>query len=126
MTASNITDKDYDIVNPGASAMIESLRAYGYSLNSAIADLLDNSITAHAKNIWIHMYWDGGNSWLSITDDGSGMDEKTLINAMRPGSQNPLDQRKEDDLGRFGLGLKTASFSQCRSLTVVSNISGGS
>ncbi len=118
-------DKEYDIVNPGASAMIESLRAYGYSLNSAIADLIDNSITAHAKNIWIHVHWDGGNSWLSITDDGNGMDEKTLINAMRPGSQNPLVERKEDDLGRFGLGLKTASFSQCRSLTVASNISGG-
>jgi len=119
------TDKDFDIVNPGASAMIESLRAYGYSLNSAIADLIDNSITAHAKNIWIHMYWDGENSWLSITDDGNGMDEKALINAMRPGSQNPLDEREEDDLGRFGLGLKTASFSQCRSLTVSSSISGG-
>lgn len=118
-------DKDYDIVNPGASAMIESLRAYGYSLNTAIADLLDNSITAHAKNIWIHMHWAGESSWLSITDDGSGMDEGTLINAMRPGSQNPLDERTEDDLGRFGLGLKTASFSQCRSLTVASHISGG-
>lgn len=119
-------DEDlYELVEPGASAMIESLRAYGYSLNSAVADLLDNSITARAKNIWIHMHWDGENSWLSIIDDGCGMDEKTLINAMRPGSQNPLDERTEDDLGRFGLGLKTASFSQCRSLTVASHISGG-
>ncbi|MDX2426333.1 MAG: ATP-binding protein [Cycloclasticus sp.] len=116
---------DYEIVSPGASAMIESLRAYGYSLNSAIADLLDNSITAHAKNVWIHMHWDGENSWLSIIDDGTGMDEQILINAMRPGSQNPLDERSEDDLGRFGLGLKTASFSQARSLTVASHISGG-
>ena len=71
------------------------------------------------------MHWDGDCSWISITDDGSGMDEKMLINAMRPGSQNPLDERSEDDLGRFGLGLKTASFSQCRSLTVASSISGG-
>ncbi len=115
---------EYEIVAPGASAMIESLRAYGYSLNTAIADLLDNSISARARNIWIHMYWDGGNSWISIADDGRGMDETSLMNAMRPGSQNPLDERSEEDLGRFGLGLKTASFSQCRSLTVGSHISG--
>ncbi|MFC1680350.1 ATP-binding protein [Pseudomonadota bacterium] len=112
--------KDYEIVNPGASAMIESLRAYGYSLNTAIADLIDNSISAHARNIWIRMHWSGNASWISILDDGDGMDEDMLSNAMRPGSQNPLEQRSDEDLGRFGLGLKTASFSQCRSLTVVS------
>ena len=58
---------------------------------------------------------------LAILDDGQGMDRDTLIEAMRPGSQNPLDSREENDLGRFGLGLKTASFSQCRKLTVVSS-----
>lgn len=116
---------EFDIVPPGASAMIESLRAYGYSLNTAIADLVDNSISAKAKNVWIHLHWEGDSSWLTISDDGYGMDEKTLVNAMRPGSQNPLDERPEEDLGRFGLGLKTASFSQCRSLTVGSHISGG-
>lgn len=114
----------YDIINPGAAAMIESLRAYGYSLNTAIADLIDNSISAGAKNIWIHLHWSGDVSWISITDDGRGMDEQTLKNAMRPGSNNPLDERLESDLGRFGLGLKTASFSQCRSLTVGSKING--
>lgn len=117
--------EDYDIVEPGASAMIQSLRAYGYSLNTAIADLIDNSITARAKNIWLHMHWNGENSWISIMDDGGGMDEKKLVNAMRPGSQNPLEERSAEDLGRFGLGLKTASFSQCCSLTVASHISGG-
>jgi len=116
---------EYEIVEPNPSAMIESLRAYGYSLNTAIADLIDNSISADAKNIWIHIHWKGNASWISIMDDGVGMDEDTLINAMRPGSQNPLHERSEKDLGRFGLGLKTASFSQCRSLTVASCISGG-
>ncbi len=116
--------KNYDIVNPSAAAMIESLRAYGYSLNTAIADLIDNSISAGANNIWIHLHWNGGNSWISIADDGSGMDKATLVNAMRPGSNNPLDERSESDLGRFGLGLKTASFSQCRSLTVASKVTG--
>jgi len=114
----------FDIVNPGAASMIESLRAYGYSLNTAIADLIDNSISAGACNIWIHLHWRGDLSWISIADDGSGMDEETLRNAMRPGSNNPLDERSESDLGRFGLGLKTASFSQCRSLTVASKIKG--
>lgn len=120
----DLMNHSYDIVNPGAAAMIESLRAYGYSLNTAIADLIDNSISANAKNIWIHLHWAGARSWISITDDGRGMDENTLINAMRPGSNNPLEQRSESDLGRFGLGLKTASFSQCRSLTVGSKVSG--
>jgi len=115
---------EYDIVNPGAAAMIESLRAYGYSLNTAISDLIDNSISADAKNIWIHLHWAGSDSWISIIDDGIGMDETTLMNAMRPGSNNPLDTRSEHDLGRFGLGLKTASFSQGRSLSVASKIAG--
>jgi len=58
---------------------------------------------------------------LAILDDGCGMDENELIEAMRPGTKNPLDERTKNDLGRFGLGLKTASFSQCRKLTVVSS-----
>ena len=116
--------KNYDIVEPSAAAMIESLRAYGYSLNTAIADLIDNSISAQAKNIWVHMHWAGSKSWISILDDGTGMNEETLVNAMRPGSKNPLEERTDKDLGRFGLGLKTASFSQCRSLTVISKIKG--
>jgi hypothetical protein len=79
---------------------------------------MDNSITAQAKNVWIDFHWDGPDSRIAILDDGVGMDEATLVNAMRPGSANPLDSRKIDDLGRFGLGLKTASFSQCRKLSV--------
>lgn len=121
----NTSNSNYDIVNPSASAMIESLRAYGYSLNTAVADIIDNSISAKAENIWAHIHWKGDSSWVSIIDDGFGMDEKTLLNAMRPGSQNPLQERSEDDLGRFGLGLKTASFSQGRSLTVASKVSSG-
>jgi Histidine kinase-, DNA gyrase B-, and HSP90-like ATPase len=110
----------YDIVAPRASAMIESLRAFGYNLQTAIADLIDNSISARAKNIWLNFCWDGAKSYVSIRDDGHGMTEAQLISAMRPGSQNPLEAREPNDLGRFGLGLKTASFSQCRRLTVAS------
>ncbi|MFC1597374.1 ATP-binding protein [Planctomycetota bacterium] len=105
--------------------MIESLRAFGYTLPAAIADLIDNSISARARRVWLNFVWDGSNSYLSIADDGCGMTQNQLIDAMRPGSQNPLDERDASDLGRFGLGLKTASFSQCRRLTVQSQREGG-
>lgn len=111
---------DFEISPPSAAAMLESLRAYGYSLNSAIADLIDNSITAKARNIWITLRWAGEDSWITIRDDGIGMSEEQLSKAMVAGSQSPLDQREEHDLGRFGLGLKTASLSLSRSLTVAS------
>tara|TARA_B100001059_G_scaffold201139_1_gene208318 strand:+ start:291 stop:1805 length:1515 start_codon:yes stop_codon:yes gene_type:complete len=111
---------DFEISPPSAGAMLESLRAYGYSLNSAIADLIDNSITATAKNVWITLRWQGENSWIIIRDDGTGMSEEQLSKAMVAGSQSPLNQREKHDLGRFGLGLKTASLSLARSLTVAS------
>lgn len=110
--------ENYEISTPKPCALVESLRSVGYSAATALSDILDNSITAHAKNIRIDFHWDGPNSRISVLDDGDGMDETTLINAMRPGSANPLDSRRPEDLGRFGLGLKTASFSQCRKLSV--------
>lgn len=111
----------FDLAPPQAASLVESLRAFSYELPSAIADLVDNSITAHARNVWVDFHWDGANSVISLTDDGDGMTEKMLIAAMRPGSQSPLALRTPHDLGRFGLGLKTASFSQGRRLTVRSS-----
>lgn len=105
---------------PEAASMIETFRAIGYSIESAVADIIDNSIPAHAKNIWVNFEWRGSETWLSIKDDGIGMNNEELIQAMRPGSKNPLEDRGLKDLGRFGLGLKTASFSQCRKLSVIS------
>lgn len=105
---------------PEASSMIQTFRAIGYSIETAIADLIDNSITANAQNIWIDYEWNGPSTILSVTDDGAGMNNEELIQAMKPGSTSPLDVRKEHDLGRFGLGLKTASFSQCRKFAVLS------
>ena len=110
---------------PEADSMIETFRAIGYTLETAVADIIDNSITAGAKNIWITRIWDGDNSSICITDDGHGMNSDECIQAMRPGSKNPLDERDAVDLGRFGLGLKTASFSQCRKLTLLSKRKGG-
>ncbi|MED4582514.1 ATP-binding protein [Brevibacillus choshinensis] len=113
-----MSSKDFDITVPLAESMIQSLRAFGYDLTTAIADLLDNSISADAKHIWVDFEWNGENSAITITDDGRGMTEEGLVHAMRLGSTSPLQERGPKDLGRFGLGLKTASFSQCRVLTV--------
>jgi hypothetical protein len=111
---------DYELIEPTAASLAESLRAFGYNLESAIADLIDNSISAGSKNIWVDFFWDGENSSIGISDDGVGMTEEELRDAMRVGSQNPNTPRGDSDLGRFGMGMKTASFSQCRCVTVSS------
>ena len=108
---------------PFAPSLIESMRSLGYSFPAAIADLLDNSISAKAKNIDI-ISMPGIEPSLIILDDGTGMKENELCEAMRYGSSNPLETRREDDLGRFGLGMKAASLSQCRKLVVVSKKEG--
>ena len=104
---SKASSQDYDIVPPEPAALIESLRSVGYNLPAAVADILDNSIAAGAKNIHIDFHWAGTDSHVLILDDGRGMCEEELRNAMRPGSRNPLEERNPLDLGRFGLGLKT-------------------
>jgi hypothetical protein len=115
---------DFELAPPPAASMVEALRGIGYTVETAIADLLDNSISAGARTIWIHFEWDGPHSCISILDNGRGLSEPELFQAMRPGSRSPLEDRDADDLGRFGLGLKTASFSQCRRLTVTSKRNG--
>ena len=113
------------VIPPSASALIDSLRGVGYSLETALADLVDNSISAGANVIDINCDWNGGEPHIVIIDDGAGMSESRLIEAMRFGGTGPLSERSETDLGRFGLGLKTASLSQCRSLTVASKTEAG-
>jgi hypothetical protein len=122
---SQLVEADFDLAAPHAASLVESLRAFGYELPTALADLVDNSITAGAKNVWVDFHWGGEDSVIAVTDDGDGMSEEKLVAAMRPGSQNPLKPREPHDLGRFGLGLKTASFSQCRRVTVRSVVRGG-
>lgn len=104
---------------PYAPVLMESTRSIGYSTESAIADIIDNSIAASAQNIRIRfMYTES--PYIAIADDGRGMDSERITEAMRYGTSSPLEQRDKTDLGRYGLGLKTASLSQCRSLTVIS------
>lgn len=109
---------------PHAASLIEGLRDIGYSLETALADVIDNSITADAVRIELLSDTAGDEPAIGILDDGVGMSEETLVAAMRPGSQNPLLTREGHDLGRFGLGLKSASFSQCRKLIVVTRRDG--
>lgn len=109
---------------PRPYSLIESLRSFGYSPATAIADLIDNSIFAAATEINVQFEWNGPGSRVLVSDNGTGMDERVLSEAMRLGSDEPDNDRMVKDLGRFGLGLKTASFSQARSLTVLSKSTG--
>lgn len=113
-----------ETVPPDPEALIESMRALGYSLPAAVADLIDNSISAGATEIDVHCQWDGEASWVAVLDDGRGMDQPELVQAMKLGSRSAAEERAAGDLGRFGLGLKTAGFSQGRSLTVRSKAPG--
>jgi hypothetical protein len=106
-------------VPPFAPALVESMRAVGYSLESALADIIDNSVSAAARNIEIR-FSPYNAPYVAVIDDGLGMTASELVEAMRHGSRNPNDARTGMDLGRFGLGLKTASLSQARQLTVIS------
>ena len=107
--------------SPQAASFIETMRDIGYSLETAVADIIDNSITAGATRVRLFAEKLQGGFTVAVADDGRGMSEAELLDALRPGCRNPLADRGEDDLGRFGLGLKTASFSQCRRLTVLTS-----
>ena len=108
---------------PNAPYLVDSMRSLGYSFEDAIADLVDNSISAKAKHIKI-IQKPSVKPELIIFDDGYGMSEEELIEALRFGSRSPNEIREENDLGRFGLGMKTASLSQCKQLIVASKKDG--
>lgn len=100
------------------------MRDIGYTLDTALADIIDNSISACSSTIKILANTSGEHPCIAIHDDGHGMSSEELLSAMRPGSRNPLADSRVHDLGRFGLGLKTASFSQCRRLSVLTRKNG--
>jgi len=104
---------------PVAPVLMQSLRAVGYTTPAAVADLVDNSISANARRVAIR-FTAAPEPLVAVVDDGDGMDESTLVSAMRFGSRDPRLPSTGIDLGRFGLGLKTASLSQCRRVTVAS------
>ena len=105
------------IVIPDARRLVKSLRDLGYDFNSAVADLVDNSIEGFATRVDIEVAFEQENSWVRVSDDGRGMSEKELREAMRYGAQR---QYRNDELGKFGLGMKTSSLSQCQRLSIAS------
>ena len=118
VTRNKLETREVD-ATPYAASLIEGHRDFGYSLETALADIIDNAITAGARTATLIADTVADEPWIALADDGSGMTETELVEAMRLGSKNPTDDREAEDLGRFGLGLKSASFSQCRSLTVL-------
>lgn len=112
----------YETNPPDAASLMTSARSFGnYDVPAALADLIDNSIKAGAREITLTCRYNDGDPEIRIQDDGRGMSGRELRDAMRPASSNPLTERSPDDLGRFGWGMKSASFSQCSRLTVISH-----
>lgn len=113
--------KEYDSI-PNAHLLLSSLRSVGYTEETAIADIIDNCISAIASEIKIRFDWEERK--ILIWDNGYGMAEKTLLDSMKIGSCDPYKQRGIEDLGRFGMGMKTAAFALGKRLTVISKENG--
>lgn len=107
---------------PSAARLVSALRDVGYDFVGAVADLVDNSIAAKASRVDIDANFDSGDPWVSIADNGNGMSSAGIDESLRFGSKRRYE---EEDLGKFGLGLKTASLSQARRVTVASRACGG-
>jgi len=108
------------IVNPEVTNLVHGLKEIGYTLDTAVADIVDNSITAGSTKIEIGLIPVNELPELYILDNGSGMSSDELVEAMRIATKNPNEKRESSDLGRYGLGLKTASFSQSNLVIVLS------
>ncbi len=105
---------------PSANILLSSLRSVGYTPETAIADIVDNSLSANASIVSIEFNWQEQS--IIVSDNGEGMSNQGLLKAMNIGSADPLDSRSIHDLGRFGMGLKTASFSLGKKLTVLAKV----
>lgn len=103
---------------PNAKMLLSSLRSVGYTTETAIADIIDNSISARATKIELYFDWD--EKRILVADNGNGMSEEGLLESMKIGSADPNGYRSDKDLGRFGMGMKTASFSLAKNLFVIS------
>lgn len=114
----------FELANPNPEFLIKSIAEQGYSLETALADLMDNSITANATRIEVLTKIDAEPFILFLSDNGDGMGKESLKKNMQFPSKSPEEIRSVGDLGRFGLGLKTASFSQTRNFTVLSRKKG--
>jgi len=114
----------FEKIDPNPEYLIKSISEQGYSLETALADLIDNSISADADRIEILISMDEEPFSLYLADNGNGMSEPCLRKSMEFPSDSPETRRAGKDLGRFGLGMKTASFSQTRYFSVFSRQKG--
>lgn len=105
--------------------LIAVLSSSGYTVPSALADILDNSIYSKATEISVDFVFDGRESVVTISDNGVGMSRDELISALTYASHSMSEEREASDLGRFGVGMKAASFSFCKTLRVESKTDGG-
>ncbi|WP_025677442.1 ATP-binding protein [Paenibacillus massiliensis] len=112
------------ISQPSATPVIHALRSLGYNAGTAIADLIDNSLDAKATKIILQFKYFGNDGAIIIADNGYGMNEDTLQAAMNIGSKDPRANRQPNELGRFGMGLKTASFSLGKRLSILTKHNG--
>lgn len=119
----NTTEK-FENATPNPEFLIKSIAEQWYSLETALADLMDNSISFKANNIEILIDTEKEPFVLYLADNGTGMNKDELRAAMQFPSSSPEQARKNDDLGRFGLGMKAATFSQTRRFTVLSRKKG--
>lgn len=117
-----MNESKYVELIPDAHLLLSSLRSVGYRPETAIADIVDNCISAGSSTVEISFLWDSLASKIVIVDNGVGMTQEKLIRSMKIGSASPWDIRHHNDLGRFGMGMKTAAFSMGKKLTVVSKI----
>ncbi|KAF0200059.1 MAG: ATP-binding [Bacteroidetes bacterium] len=113
-----------EVADPNPEYLIKSIAEQGYTLESSLADLMDNSVSANANKIEVLIRMEHEPFTLFVADNGNGMDEKALKLCMQFPSNSPENERNAFDLGRFGLGMKTASFSQTRCFTVLSRKKG--
>ena len=107
-----------EIAKPNPKSTINSYRSFGYNLPTAIADILDNSISANANVIKLEYKWDGQNSYILISDNGIGMNKDELVLAMTPGSKDPEEERSEKDLGILKWNTKGSQI-QSRLLSII-------
>ena len=120
----DLKNQIFEDATPNAEYLIKSIAEQGYSLETSLSDLMDNSITAKATKIEVLVDIEKSPFTLYLTDNGLGMNEDKLKACMQFPSASPDTKRDSKDLGRFGLGMKTASFSQTRRFTVISKKKG--
>lgn len=116
-TGASIAAVDREEIPPNPANMITALRQIGYTVEQSVADLIDNSINAEAKHVLVRFIRDDNSIIrMLIADDGNGMNEKKLKEAMKFGSEQTNDGKS---LGKYGMGLKVASLGYAKTLTVL-------